>query len=409
MAENENVTNTQSSDLSKSNKMISDYHHKKQSKRRSKEEILAKYFVPRNEKELFRILPPKAGKKPIEEAFFHVLTTNIAGAKKKHGTVIYCPAHNDPRVKKLDKDGHVVLDSNNNPVMIPAPCPCCKKAKDDLAKQDPSVKGNLKRENLTDAQKVIFDKNKDIFTEANKWQAKRFYIVRGIDRNRQADNVKFWRFKHNFRSEGTFNKLLPILEEYNTLNQVDFTDVKNGTDLSITTIESTFNNRAYRTVSAISARGKSLLSNDPQQLQTWLNDDIIWRDVFQPKKAPNISSYQFLEMVVAGINPYWDDSDSNNKHWVFPNNPELEERANTRTQNLDADVEENFEYASDLTDQEYSSVPIVNAAPVNVITHVDNTESVNTETLDKTSNKSEVADVNSNESPTPTEYDDLPF
>jgi hypothetical protein len=407
MLENENTTNTQSSDLSKSNRQFADYH-KRPTKRRTKEEILAKYFVPRNEKEVFRVLPPKAGKKPIEEAFFHVLTTNIAGAKKKHGTIIYCPAHNDPKVKKLDKDGHVALDGNDNPTMIPAPCPCCKKAKDMLAEQDSSVKGNVKKENLTDAQQKIFDKNKEIFIEANKWQAKKFYILRGIDRNRQGDSVKFWRFKHNFRGDGVFNKLLPVLEEFNVLNQVDFTDKNNGTDLSVSTAEANFNNRNYRMVSAIIPRGKSPLSTDPQQLQMWLNDNITWREVFLPKKTPIITSYQFLEMIVAGINPYWEDSDANNKHWVFPNNPELEARANTRTQNLDADVEENFEYASDLADfDEYASTPVANATPVNVTTQVNNTESVNNIDVEAVN----VSEPNKNQVGTEVhnDYDELPF
>ena len=405
MAENENVANTQNSDLSKSNQMISDYHNKKrQGKRRTSEEILAKYFVPRNDKELFRILPPKAGKKPIEEAFFHVVTTNIAGAKKKHGTVIYCPAHNDPRVKKLDTHGNPIKDANGNSVMIPAPCPLCEKAKRKLLEQDSSVKG--KRETLNDAQKIIFDKNKEIFIEANKWQAKKFYIVRGIDKGAEKDGVKFWRFKHNFRNEGTFNKLLPILEEFNTLNQVAFTDANNGTDLSISTTDTTFNNRVYKTISAISARGKAPLSSDPQLMQKWLTDDIIWRDVFQAKKAPNTTPYQFLEMIVEGNNPYWENTDANNKHWVFPNNPELEERANTRTRNNDADVEEDFEYASDV-DQEYSNVPVNNPAPVTTtaaptFTH----ENVNAETPKETTN---VAVTDNNQSTPPTEYDDLPF
>src|ERR1035437_1519887 len=386
MNENENVTNTQSSELSKSNKELADLQ-KKQSEqvRRTGQEMLKKYFVPRNNKELFRILPPKTGKKVIEEAFFHVVTTNTAGKKLKHGTIIYCPAHNDPRVKKTDKNGQVILDEKNLPVMIPAPCPLCKKSKDLLETQDPSVKGVSKEKSLTltDAQKVIYEKNKKIFLESNGWQAKKFYIVRGIDKGVPRDGVKFWRFKHSFQNTGTLNTLLPALYDFNAIN--------------------------YRAIVGISARGKSPLSDDIATIRDWLNDDIAWREVFQPKKAPNITAYQFLEMIVTGINPYWDDIDSNNKHWVFPNNPELETLANTRTHNLDADNNKDYEYASDVVDEEYSYVP-VSVSPVNTpISNQENVPVSNAETLPTTENVNEIIETEENQGKSGENYDDLPF
>src|SRR5690554_6366265 len=93
----------QAQDLSNLKKMFAEFQkQQKQNKRKTSEEILAKYFVPRKTKETFRILPPKQGRKHIEEAFFHVVTTLTSGGKKKHGTIVYCPAHNDPKVPKVD-------------------------------------------------------------------------------------------------------------------------------------------------------------------------------------------------------------------------------------------------------------------------------------------------------------------
>jgi glutaredoxin len=406
MNENENVTNAQGSELSKSNKELADLTKKQsEQKRRTGQEMLKKYFVPRNNREVFRILPPKTGKKVIEEAFFHVVTTNISGGKIKHGTIIYCPAHNDPRVKKTDKNGQVVLDDKNLPVMIPAPCPLCKKAEELLKTQDPSIKGVSKEKSLTlsDVDKVIYEKNKKIFLESSSWQAKKFYILRGIDKGVARDGVKFWRFKHNFQNKGTLNMLLPALYDFNSINQTDYTNVQNGTDLNISMVDTTSNNGIkYKAIVGISARGKSPLSDDIAVIRDWLNDDITWREVFQPKKAPNITPYQFLEMVVAGISPYWDDSDSNKKHWVFPNNPELETLANTRTRDLDADNNENFEYASDVVDEDYSYVP-VNVSQDNVpVSNQVNTPVSNVETLEPSSNEE---DQNKSDN----EYSDLPF
>jgi len=174
---NENLNQT-GQDLSELKSMFSDYQRKQSqsTSKKSREDLLAKYFVPRASKETFRILPRQQGRKHIEEAFFHVLTTNAAGGKKKHGTVIYCPAHNDPKVAKLGTDGKPKLNDQGAPLMVPAPCPSCAKHKEWLAKQDPSIKG-IKKENLNDAQLVVHAKNLEIYKEAIKWEAKKFYIV----------------------------------------------------------------------------------------------------------------------------------------------------------------------------------------------------------------------------------------
>ncbi len=420
MAQNENVTNPQGGDLSELKKMFNDYQNKQnQKKRKTSEEILAKYFVPRKNKEIFRILPPKAGKKYIEEAFFHVAPTNASGGKKKHGTVIYCPAHNDPKVQKV-ANGKPVFDVNGQPIMIPAPCPLCDKAKKLLARQNPALKGR-KKETLNSDELKIYEENRAIFTEANKWEAKKFYIVRGIDKGAEKDGVKFWRFKHNFKNQGTLDKLLPILREYTEIHKADFADPQTGTDLSITMSDSEFNGHVYKQISAITFRGKTPLHGDNLVMQEWLEDNITWRDVFQPKKAPNITPYEFLEMVATGNNPYWDDTDSNNKHWVFPGRPDLEEAANTRNRNLDADDEDAaFEQASDLVDDEYPRVTISNITADKVGEYKDDAVNVGQSALNNTPTSAPAntatapvtqapAQQQNNVGGGSNEYDDLPF
>jgi glutaredoxin len=415
---NEKVTNTQNDVLSKSNQELAKLKQSEKVRRTGKE-ILKKYFVPRSDREIFRILPPKSGKKVIEEAFFHVVTTTTTGNKKKYGTIIYCPAHNDPMVKKTDKNGQIVLDEKNLPVMIPAPCPLCKKSKDLLSTQDPLLRGVSKEKSktLSDAEKVIYEKNSAIFKESSGLQAKKFYIIRGIDKGVQKDGVKFWRFKHNFQNKGTLNTLLPALSDFNEINNTDYTNVQNGTDLSISTVETTSNSGIkYRAVVGISARGKSLLSDDPTLIKDWINDNITWREVFIPKQAPGITSYEYLEMVAKGTNPYWDDSDSNNKHWVFPGRPDLELAANTRNAKLDADNNENFEMASDLMDEEYPSVSINNSTPekvgtstvINDVVNVDK-NAINEITTESEPESEPEPEPESNELGEKDEYSDLPF
>jgi len=401
--QNVNVTN----DLSKLKEMFSGFQKQQaqaSKRKKSREEILAKYFVPRNNKETFRILPPKGGRKHIEEAFFHVIPINAAGGKKKFG-IIYCPAHNDPKVQKLDGNGKPLLDGNGHPLMIPASCSLCAKNKKLLSTQDPSLRG-IKKENMNEVQLKIKESNDKIYKEANGWSAKKFYIIRGIDKGAMKDGVKFWRFKHNFTNQGVLDKLLPILKEYMEKYQLDFSDPVNGTDLNITMTDTIHNltKRVYKTISAISADGKSALHPDPIIVKQWLDDDIIWRDVYPPKKAPNVLPYEFLEMVTNGTSPYWEDTDAQNKHWVFPGHPDLEVRANTRTQNLDSD-EEYFEQASDLEDEELPRVTISNITELKVGSNTDNAVNVGESMIVETNE-------NTNESETTEEsqdYNDLPF
>jgi hypothetical protein len=319
----------------------------------SRENILAKYFVPRNDQEIFRILPPDDPNslKTMHEAFFHEVETNLPNGKKKYGTKIYCPAHNDPMVEKRDENGDIVREADGKPVLVPKPCPLCQKAKDILKKQDNSLKGK-KKENLTEDEKVIWDNNKEIFKEAKRWEAKKFYIVKGIDKGKPKDGVKFWRFKKNFRNQGTFDKIMPVINQFMQEYEKPYFDPENGCDLSITMTDATLpNGRQYRTISSIIPKQPSKLHEDPAVVEAWLNDKTTWRDVFKPKSAPNITPHEYLKMLVEGNDPYWDDTDSNNKKWVFPGRPDLEEKANTRNQDLGANVQNGqFEQASDIAD-----------------------------------------------------------
>ena len=400
------MANAQGSELSSFRQSFSDYQkNQTKSKRKSKEDVLAKYFVPRKTKEVFRILPYKTAKFHVD-VFFHVVSTNIAGGKKKHGTVIYCPAHNDPRVQKV-VNGVPQVDGNGKPLLIPAPCPLCDRAKKLLAKQDPSLKG-IKKDDMNTKQLEINESNKKIFAEASKWEAKKFYIVRGIDKGHESDGVKFWRFKHNFKNQGTLDSLYPILDEFITINGVSFADAQNGTDLSITMADTDFNGHPYKTISAISARGKSPLSTDPIVAKQWLEDDITWRDVFKPKQAPGMPPFEFLESVANGTNPYWEDTDGNNKHWVFPGRPDLEQAANTRKQNLDGDENENFEYASDIEDGQRVTISNVSASTVGTPVKEDAVEMTASTNTAVEEDEDLVGDADVENAPS-GDYEDLPF
>ena len=112
-------------------------------------------------------------------------------------------------------------------------------------------------------------------------------------------------------------------------------------------------------------------------------------------------------MVANGTNPYWEDTDANNKHWVFPGRPDLEEAANTRKANLDADDDDNFEYASDLDEEDYPRVTISNITESKVGQFTDDATNMGEEVISE--NVSNETEQTNTESSGGSDYDDLPF
>jgi len=393
---------------------------------------LAKYFTPMNDSESFRALPPPAGlKSPIMEAFFHVAdVTHKPGQKRK--TKIYCPARNNPLVEKKDENGKVVVDKNDKPILVPQQCSLCDKRKEMLKTQDQSIRGKKKEDLQTDAEKAIYAKNLAIFKEASTWEAKKFYILRGIDMGKQKDGVKFWRYKHNFANKGVMDKLLPVLSTYMEDHSALYYDPLNGSTLEITTTQQEYMGRPYRDVTMIIAKKPSKLHEDDKVIKDWLNDPITWRDVYKPKTAPNITPEEYIDMLMEGKEPYYDDiTDAKNKHWVFPGRPDLEEKANQRNADLDGDNNENIERASDLSDdgskiarevaqntvQVESAQTAPTAEPVaettpTVTPTVEETKPVEVETAEpKVEETPPAVEKTSTEEPSgpEEEFDDLPF
>ena len=318
-----------------------------------KEDLLKKYFSVRNNTEVFRPLPPLKGRKAIEEAFFHRVKVNGSGGNKQYAT-LYCPAHNDLKIHKLDENGNPMYDGTK-PVLVHAPCPLCDKYNEILSKQDNSVLGK-KDEDLNAVERSVKEKNKEIYKEAVQWKADKYYIIKGIDKGAIKDGPKFWRFKHNYKNQGILDKITPMMSAYMEMNSVPYYDVDKGADFTIISTDSEFGKIKYKSVVSILTHQQPL-HTDPLVAKNWTDDNTIWRDVFKPRKAPNINNEQYLQMVANGIDPYFDESDQNNKKWVFPGNPELENLANTRNMNLDNGASAPIEQASDLREPAQARTP----------------------------------------------------
>jgi hypothetical protein len=138
---------------------------------------------------------------------------------------------------------------------------------------------------------------------ARQYRARKFYIVKVVDRDNEQDGVKFWRFKHNSKGDGVLDKIFPLFK-----NKGDITDLEKGRDLIITLgLTKSGNGREYTTITSIIPEDQSPLHADKETGQAWVNDELTWSDVYSKKPE------EYLEMIAKGEVPKWD---SETKKWI---------------------------------------------------------------------------------------------
>jgi len=222
----------------------------KSSKRMSNQERLKKYFTEKLQKGVksqtkkFRFLPSRDGKSPFQEVYYH--EKNVNGKWEK----IYCNHLNDGE--------H---------------CPLCE------------AKNALYEEGSEKAKKL-----------ASEFIPRKFYVVKGIDRENEDDGVKFWRFKHKKTGDGVMDKLIPVFQQ-----KGDITDAREGRDIIITTGR---NDKGYSVVQSIMPDDVSILTNDKEKANEWYNNEETHRDVYSKK------SEEYLNIVATNKTPVWDSEQS---------------------------------------------------------------------------------------------------
>jgi hypothetical protein len=138
---------------------------------------------------------------------------------------------------------------------------------------------------------------------AKNYRSRKFYIVKVIDRDHEQDGPKFWRFKHNSKGEGIFDKIYPIWK-----NKGDVSDVTKGRDLILSlSLTKSGTGKEYTNISSVIPEDPTPLSTNEDQLQKWVSDTLVWSDVYSKKPE------EYLEMVANGETPKWD---VDNKKWV---------------------------------------------------------------------------------------------
>jgi len=216
----------------------------------SSEDRMKKYFaalLKDNEKQgqrRVRILPTTDGSSPFKEVWFHEI--QVDGKWQK----FYDPAKNDNERSPLNEVYEELMSTG-------------KESDKELAKQ---------------------------------YKARKFYIVKVIDRDNEQDGVKFWRFKHNYKQEGILDKVIPIWKA-----KGDITDPTTGRDLILElTKAKTPKGAFYTVIQTVMYDDPSPISKDEDQLTEWVSDEMTWEDVYSKKPV------EYLEAIARGETPRWD-------------------------------------------------------------------------------------------------------
>ena len=226
--------------------------------RMSQEERMKKYFaciLLDNESQgqrRVRILPTKDGSSPFKEVWYHEI--QIDGKWTK----LYDPGKNDNERSPLNEVYEELMSTG-------------KDSDKELAKQ---------------------------------YKSRKFYIVKVIDRDKEHEGVKFWRFKDNYKKEGVLDKIIPIWRA-----KGDITDANSGRDLIIQLSKSKTNaGKPYTTIQTVMHDDPSPLHTDAETMKSWLEDDLVWSDVYSKKPV------EYLEAISRGEVPKWNPE---TQKWVY--------------------------------------------------------------------------------------------
>jgi hypothetical protein len=159
---------------------------------------------------------------------------------------------------------------------------------------DPGMNDN-ERSPLNEVhEELLIDGDKEL---AKNYKSRKFYIVKVIDRDKEEDGPKFWRFKHNYKNEGILDKIIPIWR-----NKGDITDAEKGRDLILEMTKAKTNQgKEYTVIQTVMYDDPTTLHEDVDTKNSWANDELTWKDVYSKKPV------EYLEAIARGETPKWDN------------------------------------------------------------------------------------------------------
>jgi hypothetical protein len=161
---------------------------------------------------------------------------------------------------------------------------------------DPQKNDN-ERSPLSEVYDELMSTGKDSDKElAKQYKPRKFYIVKVIDRDNEQDGPKFWRFKHNYKQEGIFDKIIPIYKA-----KGDVADPDKGRDLILElTKAKTPKGAFYTVIQTVMYDDPTPVHEDEDVMADWVGNELTWEDVYSKKPT------EYLEAIARGEVPKWD-------------------------------------------------------------------------------------------------------
>jgi hypothetical protein len=147
--------------------------------------------------------------------------------------------------------------------------------------------------------------DKEVKKQAMKYRPKLFYIIRGIERGKEHEGIKFWRFPAVSDGSGIMDKIESLIGIYNQAapGAGAFWNPIAGRDLIISLGKD--EQRGFTKVANMIVSDPKPLHSDGAQSTAWLTDPIKWEDVY--KKF----STDYLTVVADGGVPTWSKEANN--------------------------------------------------------------------------------------------------
>lgn len=136
-------------------------------------------------------------------------------------------------------------------------------------------------------------------------------IVRCIERGKESEGVKFWKFNIRDDKADPYNQIMDLFR-YRKAKSLEkgeepenILDLYNGRDLIITIKSTEKSNNTNITIRY--DEDITPLTNDDEQLKEWVYDKKTWQEVFPPK------DYDYITLVTQNKYPWYD---RDNKKWI---------------------------------------------------------------------------------------------
>lgn len=185
-----------------------------------------------------------------------------------------------------------------------------------------------------DVRNELYERGDDGDKEnAKAYYPRMTYVCRVIERDKEDEGVKFWRFNDDFRNQGIMDKLITIIKK-----KGDITNPETGRDITLH-IGRDQNKNVF--VTSITDDDPTPLSGNAEQMKLWLEHDKTWEDMY------SVKPYEYLEIVVAGGIPVWD---KDTETWV---SKEVSDNEDEETKNeAKRQLEVKLTSATDTSDDE---------------------------------------------------------